>query len=158
MFHKIPASKKSLANRKLIFGIGINDSDYITDTVINGKRVLVDPRQYIEGITKNIELSTPTTQHFWLDDQETIVHDEKDMKYITQLYPTVGDRRPNSATSQIQTEFDWKDWKSWGNNQPETVKNTCEECVFKEAKVESMLEDIEFVDEQDSWIKFDSLK
>ena len=50
MFHKIPASKKSLANRKLIFGIGINDSDYITDTVINGKREVCPAYRKWKGI------------------------------------------------------------------------------------------------------------
>lgn len=38
MFPYIPASKNSIANRKLICGVGINDADYITNTVVNGRR------------------------------------------------------------------------------------------------------------------------
>jgi hypothetical protein len=138
--------------------VGHIDLDYVSIAaciVINGKRVKVDPRQYIEGITQNIELSTPTTQHFRLDNQETIVHAEKDMKYITQMYPTAGGGISDYPTRQIQTEFDWKDWKSWGNDQPEGVKTSCDECVFKEIKVETMLEDIEFVDDDDDRRLFD---
>jgi len=36
-FPYTPASKTSLSKRKPIFGVGINDSDYITQTKINGK-------------------------------------------------------------------------------------------------------------------------
>ena len=38
-FVEIPASKMSLAKRKPICGVGINDSTYITDTIIDGKRM-----------------------------------------------------------------------------------------------------------------------
>jgi len=39
-FIEIPASNRSVAGRKLILGVGINDSDYITSKEINGKTVL----------------------------------------------------------------------------------------------------------------------
>lgn len=35
---EIPASKISIALRKPIYGVGINDADYVTNPVINGKR------------------------------------------------------------------------------------------------------------------------
>lgn len=38
-FKEIPASKKSIAFRKPICGIGTNDADYITQPVINGKQM-----------------------------------------------------------------------------------------------------------------------
>ncbi len=38
-FIEIPASKISLAARKLVCGVGINDADYLTQVVTNGKRV-----------------------------------------------------------------------------------------------------------------------
>lgn len=38
-FLRVPATKKSLAKRKPIYGIGINDADYITNPEINGKTV-----------------------------------------------------------------------------------------------------------------------
>lgn len=38
-FTKIPATKQSLAGRKLVHGVGVNDADYITRPLINGKRV-----------------------------------------------------------------------------------------------------------------------
>jgi len=38
-FHEIPASNKSLGQRKLICGIGINDAKYTTKQIINDKEV-----------------------------------------------------------------------------------------------------------------------
>lgn len=37
-FIEIPASKKSLAMRKPVFGVGINDADYMTGAKVNGKQ------------------------------------------------------------------------------------------------------------------------
>ncbi len=39
-FIEIPASNKSLAFRKLVCGVGINDADYLTYPVIDGERVM----------------------------------------------------------------------------------------------------------------------
>lgn len=39
-FVEIPASKRSITQRKLIHGIGINDADYDVHPTINGKRLL----------------------------------------------------------------------------------------------------------------------
>lgn len=39
-FIEIPASSKSLNSRSLIFGVGINDAEYLTSPRINGKRVV----------------------------------------------------------------------------------------------------------------------
>jgi len=39
-FKKITANKNSIAQRKLVFGVGINDADYITQPTVNGKRLL----------------------------------------------------------------------------------------------------------------------
>jgi len=39
-FPIIPATKKSLGKRRLIYGIGINDADYMVSADINGKRVI----------------------------------------------------------------------------------------------------------------------
>ena len=36
-FVEIPASKNSLSNRKLIYGVGINDANYLTQIKIDGK-------------------------------------------------------------------------------------------------------------------------
>ena len=38
-FIEIAASKNSLANRKLIYGFGVNDAWYLTQPIINGSRV-----------------------------------------------------------------------------------------------------------------------
>lgn len=38
-FIKVPASKRSLYSRGLVYGVGINDSEYITNPKINGKTV-----------------------------------------------------------------------------------------------------------------------
>lgn len=38
-FPMIPATKASTSRRKLIFGYGVNDSNYVTDLVCNGVRV-----------------------------------------------------------------------------------------------------------------------
>lgn len=39
MFIEKPAKKQSLEQRKPVFGVGINDADYVTSPKINGKRV-----------------------------------------------------------------------------------------------------------------------
>ena len=39
MFKEIPVNKKSIVQRRLINGVGINDADYITQPIINGKQV-----------------------------------------------------------------------------------------------------------------------
>lgn len=39
MFKEIPATKQSLSQRKLIFGVGVNDAPYQVNPTINGKRV-----------------------------------------------------------------------------------------------------------------------
>jgi hypothetical protein len=39
MFKEVPASKSSITKRKLIYGVGINDADYFTSAVIDGKDV-----------------------------------------------------------------------------------------------------------------------
>lgn len=39
-FIEIPASKKSLVNRKPVYGVGINDADYVTRPKINGDQVV----------------------------------------------------------------------------------------------------------------------
>lgn len=36
MFHKIPASKTSIAGRKLLHGVGVNDADYVVRPTVNG--------------------------------------------------------------------------------------------------------------------------
>lgn len=38
-FNEVPASKLSLSKRKLLYGIGINDADYLTNPKINSKTV-----------------------------------------------------------------------------------------------------------------------
>lgn len=38
-FIEVKAGKNSLSNRKPIYGVGINDADYITQATIDGKRV-----------------------------------------------------------------------------------------------------------------------
>ena len=37
MFIKIPVNKASSSSRKSVFGVGVNDSDYITQPTVNGK-------------------------------------------------------------------------------------------------------------------------
>ena len=37
-FTEVPASKRSFSHRKLIYGIGINDADYVVQPILSGKR------------------------------------------------------------------------------------------------------------------------
>jgi len=39
MFIEIPANKQSISNRKTVFGVGINDADYVTQPRINDRQV-----------------------------------------------------------------------------------------------------------------------
>ena len=41
-FVEIPASKKSLAYRRPVYGIGTNDAEYITRPRVNGKQVIIE--------------------------------------------------------------------------------------------------------------------
>lgn len=45
-FVEIPASKNSLSNRRPILGVGINDSPYITQPIINGRKVVCPYYRY----------------------------------------------------------------------------------------------------------------
>jgi len=38
MFVEIPANRSSIAQRKTVYGIAVNDSDYNTESIVNGKR------------------------------------------------------------------------------------------------------------------------
>jgi hypothetical protein len=38
-FIEIPACKQSLGQRKLVYGVGVNDADYMTQPLVNGKLV-----------------------------------------------------------------------------------------------------------------------
>lgn len=38
-FIEVPANKKSLAQRKLVFGVGVNDANYIVHPIIDGKNM-----------------------------------------------------------------------------------------------------------------------
>jgi hypothetical protein len=38
-FQKTPANKSSLVRRKLVYGVGINDANYVTSPKVNGKQV-----------------------------------------------------------------------------------------------------------------------
>jgi hypothetical protein len=39
-FIEVPANKKSLAKRKLVYGVGVNDADYMVGQPVSGKLVL----------------------------------------------------------------------------------------------------------------------
>lgn len=39
-FVEIPSNNQSLANRKPVYGHGVNDADYVTCSTVNGKRVM----------------------------------------------------------------------------------------------------------------------
>jgi hypothetical protein len=40
MFKEIKANKRSQAHRKLVFGVGVNDAEYIVQSVVNGNRLM----------------------------------------------------------------------------------------------------------------------
>ena len=40
VFEEIPATQKSIDNRKLVYGVGINDADYQVNPTIDGSRVM----------------------------------------------------------------------------------------------------------------------
>ena len=42
MFFKRPANKNSIGKRKLVFGFGVNDSEYMTSVLANGRRYECD--------------------------------------------------------------------------------------------------------------------
>jgi len=62
-FPKIAASNNSLANRKLIHGIGINDAWFTVKPTINGKRVLYKPYQVWTNMLQRCYDSTCQSKH-----------------------------------------------------------------------------------------------
>jgi len=117
--------------------------------VVNGKRVKVDPCDYIEGITESKE-SRPfsETQFYVTIDPSMIMSNESDMKYVSLLYQTSMSKgyKPLDRFPQRQTKFDWDNWFDMGHD-IQKVKTTCDECVFKEEKITNLLDDVVFDDD-----------
>ncbi len=130
--------------------IGHNDSDVKSISaciVVNGKRIKVNPLDYIEGI-KRVEGPTRSKDDFYaLIDPSLAVEDTKHLEFVTPQYvrpmTSTGYVSPAAAKNQ-QKIFDWEAWKK---DVPPTLERTvpCKECIFKEIKLDE-LEDIVFFD------------
>ena len=62
-FHKVPASKASLSQRKLVSGIGVNDAWYITKPTIQGVRVVCPIFKKWQGMIRRCYASEWQEKH-----------------------------------------------------------------------------------------------
>lgn len=65
MFIEIPTTKHSIANRKLVYGVGINDADYQVKPTVNGKKIRCQFYRKWKGMLKrcysdNYQIKYPT--------------------------------------------------------------------------------------------------
>jgi hypothetical protein len=114
--------------------------------VVNGKRILVDPCHYIEGIRLSKE-KVQQSDMYEIIDKSTIVEIEKYKKMVTPMYTAMWATGYTAPATQKQTRFDWASWNTLGETTAGKKLAPCEECVFKELKTQSLLDDIEFLDD-----------
>jgi len=62
-FPKIKASNNSLANRKLVYGVGLNDAGFAVKPIINGKRMYYKPYQVWTNMLLRCYDSTCQSKH-----------------------------------------------------------------------------------------------
>lgn len=115
--------------------------------VVNGKRVSVDPCNYIEGIELLPEQDATKKTFYKILDEANIIKNKDNLKLVTPLYRGGFQNMVTNMTSpQIQTEFKWNSmWHEVGKEDDKTAP--CEACVFKEMRIESLLNDTEFDDD-----------
>lgn len=73
-FPIIPASKKSMAFRKLVCGCGVNDASYITNVIINGNKVMCPAYKAWKGMitrcySKKLHSEFPTYTECHVDEE-----------------------------------------------------------------------------------------
>jgi hypothetical protein len=114
--------------------------------VVNGKRVLVNPCDYIEGIELLSDQDAIKKTFYKIVDQKIIVENRDNLKLVTPLYgSSFRHMVPDMTTSPQQTEFKWS--SLWNEVDKEDNKTApCETCIFKEMRVESLINDMEFDD------------
>lgn len=118
--------------------------------VVNGKRIIVDPCRYIEGIQLSKEKRFQAELYEILD-ENTIVEIQKYKKMVAPMYTTAAWARTGyvapGTSAQKQTMFNWEDWNKLGELNSTKKLAPCEECIFKELKTQELLDSIEFLDD-----------
>lgn len=106
--------------------------------VVNGKRVPVNPCKYIEGITPaETSPSYNDIQHFTIDDESSIIYNPKDIARVTPMHP----KDKSILSSEIPLFDNWKFLSLFGEESKDL--SPCQECVFKENRVELLHDEIE---------------
>lgn len=117
--------------------------------VVNSKRVPVDPRDYIEGIelSERTSFMNKVTKFYRILDQSTIVSNRDNLKFVTPF----ANHKYNSKNDSKETTYNWDDWFKKADQTLNKIdpKKSCEECIFKEVKIDNMLEEIDFDDLDD---------
>lgn len=120
--------------------------------VVNGKRIQVDPCDYIDGLEKVKEeksawrKDTSSTKFYTMENPDLIVEDKSLLKMVTPRFtqPVI----TSTQGKQFQTQFDWSGWDRTSTyKQGEKDLSPCESCVYKEIKLEDALDDIVFDDD-----------
>lgn len=130
--------------------VGHNGQDKISISAciaVNGKRIKVNPLNYIDGL-KFVE-TVHNTDYYEFLDKSLVVEDRRYLKYVTPMYQTHQNTFDWSKDiiSDPGKPFDWFEGEDTDYLSKNLKESPCESCVYKELKLESALEDIEFDDE-----------
>jgi hypothetical protein len=124
--------------------------------VINGKRVQVDPKQYIEGIELSVKDPIlgfdyqTKTKYYHLIDETNLVSDEKYLKRVEPLYQPSATTHMDSKERQRQLEFEWGNWQRSGTRTSiftDDRPTPCQECIFKEIRLDALYDELDYDDD-----------
>ena len=125
IFIEVPASKHSLKMRKPVFGFGINDADYITHTMVDGKHLMCPAYQVWKEMLKRCYSAK-----------------------FQEKYPTY---LGCSVTKEWLTFSNFREWmksQNWEGNQldkdiliPENKEYGPDSCIFVSSQINTLLTD-----------------
>ena len=121
--------------------------------VVNGKRVPVNPEDYIDGI--EYTQTVLNTKFYIMSDRTHVTENEKYLKYVTPFF----ERKPIMQNTTTEGLFDYGEYKTRWDNQAMMIAlqesdekectTVCDRCIFKEVKVSNMLDDLGFMEIED---------
>lgn len=116
--------------------------------VVNSKRVRVDPRQYIEGITKvNDTTYVGDNEFYTIDNESLIVCNPKHIEKVTPLYPHHLHTGDTSDDYHKQIPLLWDEWFLPNKGEESKKITPCQACIFKENRVDMLHDEVDFDDE-----------
>lgn len=129
--------------------VGHNDQERISISaciVVNGKRIKVNPLDYIEGI-KFVEKYGDNSFYEFID-KSLVVENRKYLEYVTPMYTSSWSSSKTGYKSPAANQRTFEMFDQWDKLVP-TLEDTvpCKECIFKEIKLEDEFDSFVFDDE-----------